>query len=219
MHDCEIEVDGTAYYCGPFRREWASLLPATPQVIVDVGAYDGGDSLRFRQWFPDARVVTLEPHPGLAAHLRGLGLEVYECAATRAVGEAEFHFGDHLWGTPGPSGSLYRVKAETVEALWEARDYSRQPVVVRTVTLAFLTAILGIAAIDILQIDAEGAEPDVIAGLGALRPKIVMGETGTFAALDNCPHTKASLCASMEVLGYRILEDGEYDTAWILERL
>lgn len=216
MTDSEIWVNGTRRYCGPFQREWCDLLPSPPKVIIDCGAFDGGDSYRFRGWFPSARVISIEPHPVLAERLRRDGdLEVHELALFSTTGEADFYFGDMQDGQPGPSGSLYRITDERACALMAYRLYSRAPVRVRTSTLSDLCRDLSIEVVDILQIDGEGSEFDIVSGFGSLRPVIVMGETHIFQDMQDCNHTRSDFMTLMSSLGYRIIEEGDDDTVWI----
>jgi len=35
----------------------------SPQVIVELGAFDGGDALRLQSAYPDCRIVTVEADP------------------------------------------------------------------------------------------------------------------------------------------------------------
>lgn len=215
LHDSDFKHNGVNYYCGPMQREHMDLLPEPPKVIIDCGAYDGGDSLRYKAWFPQARVITIEPHPELAAKLRAIGcLEVHEQALSNHSGEADFYFGDNEDGTPGPSGSLYKVTAATIEALHDYRQYASTPIKVKVETLEHLAARLSLPPIDVLHIDGEGSEPDIVAGFGPLRPKLVLAEVHIFDWFENGHHTQDSFKQQMQALGYTLVEEGDYDILW-----
>ncbi len=211
------QKDGKTRYCGPFQREWADLLTAKPKVVIDCGAYDGGDSVRFKEWWPKARVISIEPHPVLAKQLRAQKdkFEVHELALAATTGNAFFYFGDMADGQPGPSGSFFRISERIEGDLNQHRRYSPDPITVKTSRLDDFCRANKIKAVDILQMDGEGAEPDIVTGFGDLRPTIVMGETAVFAMMRNCPHTIESFRAQMAALGYREIDLGPHDIAWI----
>src|SRR5215813_6374413 len=50
-------------YQSRFNMAWLDELRISPKIIFDIGAYDGGDSIRFKYRFPDARVVAFEADP------------------------------------------------------------------------------------------------------------------------------------------------------------
>src|SRR5215831_5120743 len=50
-------------YHSRFNMAWLDEFRISPKVIFDVGSYDGGDSIRFKHRFPDARVIAFEADP------------------------------------------------------------------------------------------------------------------------------------------------------------
>src|SRR5262245_34445362 len=56
-------VDQRRLFRSGFNIAWIGELGLVPKVIFDIGAYDGGDAVRFKQKFPDAHVVSFEADP------------------------------------------------------------------------------------------------------------------------------------------------------------
>jgi FkbM family methyltransferase len=190
------------------------------KLIVDVGANDGGDAIRFRDFFRGAAIIAIEPHPGLAAILREIPrIEVHECAASNYDGEAVLRLctrtGEGPEGTkpsiPAAS-SLYRHLPERKAAfLREGINFSDDG---PTVQVRRLDTILRGRTPDLLHIDAEGADGNVVRGLGAIRPRLIYHERHVFAQLSDCPDTEESMDELMRLLGYVEIERGDYDSLW-----
>ncbi len=178
---------------GEFAQAQARLLTAMVgpgDVVVDVGANVGASVLPFARGVgPSGRVLAFEPQPVIAAclertlALNGLAqVEVRRCAVGAAAGVIDLALIDA--GAPENYGAA-PLRREGPGAT------------VRTPIVALDG--LGFDRCDLLKIDAEGMDPDVIAGartlLGTFRPVVYFEAhrgPGTLAAL-------ADLAAS----GYR----------------
>jgi FkbM family methyltransferase len=124
--------------------------PANPvRVIVDAGANIGIETLRFRHFHPEARIVAIEPDSGNFAILsRNAGTD----------GKIEL-LNTGLWShkcrlhiIPGASAEGFR--AEEVKA-------DPQPGDVEAVSIPSIMESFGLDEIDILKLDIEGAEYQV----------------------------------------------------------
>ena len=160
----EVEVgEYEGYYryfagTGPeLEIEWLETHCAGSQVLFDIGANQGFVALAVARACPQLRVVAFEPDPVNAARLRrnigwnpGLAhrIELVELAVGAATGTAYFETaGGMNSGTGKVAGS---------------GSGSRQ---VGVTTVAEYCATHGVRP-DVIKIDVEGAEADVLSGLG-----------------------------------------------------
>src|SRR6266446_7227067 len=137
------------YYVPPALR---------PKIILDIGSNIGASIIYFHRQFPDASIFGFEPHPDTfrilqenVAHLRGVTIFNYGLGATRqriAVSADKVNFGAFS------TGGLFKDRghpAATVEC-----EVRRLDDVLREI---------GIAQVDLIKIDCEGAEADVFSTL------------------------------------------------------
>jgi FkbM family methyltransferase len=73
------------------------------------------------------------------------------------------------------------------------------PTNVRVYTLYDALKLVGLLQLDLLSIDTEGTELDVIAGMGPIRPEIIIAEFWT----QPNPPVPDALKAGIEPLGYK----------------
>lgn len=134
-------------------------LDPRPQVIYDLGANIGAASMFFAVACPEARIFGFEPVPSnhevCALNYANLkGAQLFDCAVGSASGAMEFEFasGD-LRGGRLVAGGTGDAKCENKikVAVWSVAD---------------LVAIKGLAPPDFLKVDVEGAEFEVLKGLG-----------------------------------------------------
>lgn len=160
------------------EEQYAPLLAGAPRVIVDAGANAGYTSAYFLSRLPEARVLAIAPFPDSAALCRrnlapyGARARVLEAALWSSPGRLvlEGH-GGHEWGVqvrPARPGEAGDVEAVGV-------------------------ADLGLARIDLLKIDIEGAER-VLFAEGAER---WLDRVGTIAVELHGPDCEAALRAAM----------------------
>jgi FkbM family methyltransferase len=114
----------------------------SPQTIVDAGAHAGLFSLYLHDRFPDARIIAAEPAPStfrrLSRNVAGIAaISPHELALAAEESSGRFRENELSWGS----------------ALAEDGD-----VEVSTVTLRGLLDRSGLAEVDLLKIDIEGAE-------------------------------------------------------------
>lgn len=129
-----------------------------PRLIVDVGSHVGASILFFKWRFPDARVIGFEPDPvnfrKLAHNVGELpGVELHNVAITGADGPVT------LYASGGSDGWASSLHAATQ---WQ------HALEVEGLTLDSALARHGIERVDVLKIDAEGAEYDVLRAYAGL---------------------------------------------------
>lgn len=166
------------YVCGSFEpNEFAFLdrVLRPGMVFVDVGANDGYYSLfAARRVGPSGRVVAAEPSSRERAHLqRNLGrngldnVSVIPAAIGAAAGRADLHLAHGVHAGHNTLGAF--VHDDVVRASLER---------VAIEPLDAVVARLGLAKVDFIKIDVEGAEARVIAGasavLASMRPLLLI---------------------------------------------
>ena len=129
-----------------------------PRTIVDLGANVGAASAWFRARHPDARLVAVEPDPGTFAKLsRNLGGDPAVALVNAAIGRES---GEVVLNR----SEGYSIASSVAAGAPDGAGTER----VRALTLDELCAEAGLARIDLLKLDVEGAELDVLAGSAAL---------------------------------------------------
>ncbi len=140
---------------------------------VDVGGgHPVADNVSFWFYLKGWRGLIVEPQEHLAAlyaHVRPRDHTV-SCLAGRAAGEVEFHVVDKLHGF----STTVRENAAGAAKFGAGFTTIKKPMR----PLSVLCAEAGLATIDFLKVDVEGAEAEVLAGMDfkTLRPRVVLVE-------------------------------------------
>jgi FkbM family methyltransferase len=140
---------------------------------VDVGGgHPVADNVTFHLYLKGWRGLVVEPQERLAAAYAGIRPRdaVHSCLAGRADGEIDFHLVEGMHGL----SSAVLANAEGAGQYGAGFTTVRK----RVRRLSGLIEEAGLAAIDVLKIDVEGAEPDVLAGLELARhrPRVILVE-------------------------------------------
>lgn len=206
------DMTGPSYYLnhgGPAafyhyeEAEKAEILAHLPAegVFLDIGANIGLFAVFFARYFPKAKVFAFEPHPVLHGCLErtcernGLGNLVAE---NQALGAREQTMALHLHERNSGGHSLH---AEQIGELERGRS-----VEVAVSTLDAFARARGLARMDVLKIDVQGAEWEVFAGgaesLARFKPAILVEvENDALAKPEGAAKPALELLAG---LGYRI---------------
>lgn len=197
-----ITVDGNRkeLFHSAFNINWFPELKITPHTIIDLGSFDGGDAYRFKDAFPDARVITVEADPTRHAitqdNLSGQDIEIANYAACDTDGDIDWYVST-IDGEPNAQGSIYKhtdAYREKFTSVAQAKTAST----VRGRRFDTLAEELSVTQIDLLHMDIEGAEHTVLQSMGKLRPRLIYLEwrEGFFHGKACGPDTEA-LLASM----------------------
>lgn len=189
-----------------FNLNWPGELGVDPAVIVELGAFDGGDAWRFHRKFPKARMVTVEADPvriGIVRDtLADTDVEVFNFAACDNDGPIDWYAAE-IEGATNAQGSIF----QHTEAYRERFPFVQQQDAIQVPGKRFDTfcAEAGIDRIDLLHMDIEGAEIMVLRTLGAVRPKLIYLEwrEGSFVGHEGGDSTAQLL----EKMGYDLVAD------------
>lgn len=162
-----------------------SIEGLQPETIVDIGSHIGSSVVFFRDRYPYAEIIGVEPDPSSFAKLTAntghlARVQLHNCAVADRSGEAPFYVAERSWGSslvsqhPGQAAASVRVRT--------------------------LDEIIGERTIDLLKLDIEGAE---YAALSAFRGLCRVSAVAVEYHADTCP---ASLGEFLELLaGFRIV--------------
>jgi FkbM family methyltransferase len=142
-------------------RFWLPLLRFKPQVILDVGAYNGTTAAEFMELFHPTSLALVEPQPEMLPKLQllaaGKPIRIFACAVGRNPGRAQMNI---LAGRA--SSTLLQPTADLGNHYnTDLRVTGRIEVEVRTLDSVFSE--WGIPAVDLLKIDVEGYEVEAFA--------------------------------------------------------
>jgi len=155
-----------------FAEIAGELLGGRVGTIVEIGARDCTETLDFRRAFPGARIFAFECNPATLPAcreaLRGVErVRLIEKAVSDREGMLRFYPTDpartitkHAQGNPGAS-SLFRARDD-----YPHETYVQNEIEVESTTLERLMREEGLAAIDLLWMDIQGAELMALKGLG-----------------------------------------------------
>jgi FkbM family methyltransferase len=143
-------------------REQVRLLKGEGDVVFEVGAFDGRDAVRYAELFPRAKVYAFEPVPESFALLQEKARQTasivpINVALSDHVGTASFHLSNWV-----DASSLLRpaVTGSTFDKYQE----SHRTIAVSVDSIDATCERLGIDHIDLLKIDAQGAELRILKG-------------------------------------------------------
>lgn len=192
----EFYAGGVALGHSSFNLDWmAELGIPEPKLIFDIGAYDGGDAIRFQQRWPGAKVFSFEADPfrfgkmmmSRLCDVLNLPISFFQLAISNVRGSVDFYpslcmlkdAGDtHSKGEPGGQGSMYR-HSEVYKNTYKHIVQYEKPIKVFSDRLdnIFYENKISLQEVDLLHIDVEGSEYEVIQGLSMYKPKVIFVET------------------------------------------
>jgi len=182
------------------------------ETIIEFGSYDGGDGIKYKYHFPSANVYSIEASPGCYKNIKPLekyGLKVYNYAISDKYGELDFYQtydpdNDNI----APCGaiekknvSVKRGKEQDLEIL--------DPIKVPCITIEEFCKKENINKVDLLHVDVEGHAPQVIKGLGNLKPKII------YIEVKSDTHNHSSIIKNLLMNDYKYYGKTGSDEIWI----
>lgn len=173
-----------AHLSDPRQLPWPQMLGGAPW-ILDVGSNDGGDSLRWLLQFPQSRVISFEPDrrayqrllnrhansgPSVSSRWYCLNCAVSNYSGETVLYESDGVNPDYKWYDTGwdLSSSIQKPKDHLDDRWIEFKPSYSVPVC----SLQDMSTIQKLPKIQLLWIDAQGADKNVLLGAKELWNKI-----------------------------------------------
>ena len=222
----KIERQGIHFWCEQAPEEIVKKYLSDVRTIFEFGSYDGGDAIRYKETYPNARVISFEGcpvrHSVIDSYKDQFGLECYHYAVSDIDGIIQFNqmqdpneFSPNNPDKFGGSGSICK-HTEKYKNEFKHLIILNEPVTVNTTRIDTFCKNNNINSIDIMHIDVEGAEHLVIKGFGEMRPKIVWAEThldkNFYGETAYAPGEVDSLLSS---IGYTFVYTDGYDRLYV----
>ena len=195
--------------------------PCSPRVIFDIGACEGEDSIRYSRLFPRSQVYAFEPLPTNQAiirhnfaHHHADRAELVPLALSDHIGPATFHvssgrpahlFGPEEWNYGNKSSSLLAPASSAPMHGWIEFP---EKIEVACDTLDAFCRRRGIARVDFIHMDVQGAEALVLAGAAHMLPHVgalwlEVSDQELYAGQKLRPHLEGILRAQ----GFRLVAE------------
>lgn len=177
-------LDGITLQKSCFTLSWVNQLNVDPKIILDIGSYDGGDGIRFKKEFPNSEVYSFEGCPErqkiIEKYIHNYGINLEKFAVTNHSGTTEWysstcyhpHKSTEIFSA---QGSIYKHTDVYKKTYSHIRQHIKTNV--PCVSIGDFGDANNITKIDVMHIDVEGAEYEVLLGLGSIRPTIIYIET------------------------------------------
>lgn len=205
------------------NRLWHSSFDVemldNPKVILDVGAYDFGDSIRFKRKFPNCQVFGVEMskdnYDKFSPFAENQGIHTFHLAICHEDGEIGYYQSTNVDGVNAQSSILKpgQVYKNTYNHIVK---HEEKQTIVKARTLDLFTEETNIKSIDLLHVDVEGAEYHVFLGMEKIRPKMIFAEflfDGGWIGQASFEDTVSIL----EKYGYKLWKRYPHDRIFILK--
>ncbi|MCZ4353762.1 FkbM family methyltransferase [Roseovarius aestuarii] len=188
-----------------FNMNWLTELGITPQVLMDLGSFDGGDAWRMKHTFPNARVITVEADPArieaVRAALVDTDVEVHNFAACDQDSPVPW-FSATVDGAVHAQGSLFQ-HSDAFQKRFKHVTQADTPITVTGKRFDTFCAEIDVTEIDLLHMDIEGAELSVLRSIGNLRPTLIYLEWRENAFKGH--GSSADAQSLLDAMGYRLI--------------
>ena len=180
-----IDFGGLTFNKSSFLKEWVDkYIGEDINVIFDIGALEGGDSLRFSSWYPSAKIYTIEASPHNFEMMKKKfgdkkpNINMFNYTMSNENGIVSFYQTTYPDNTVEGNdfmvmGSIYDIKEEK-----KAKHHLKNidTIEINAITFDSFCEINDITSIDFAHIDVEGAGFDVISGMNNVLPKMIFIE-------------------------------------------
>lgn len=147
--------------------------------IIEFGSYDGGDGIRYKYFFPNANIYSIEPSPSCYRNilpLKKYGLNIFNYAISdENTIKTLYETYDPNYLNYAPCSSLNK-ECCSVEINDAENLEIKEPINVETKKLKTFCEEQNINSIDLLHIDVEGHMCEVINGMDDLNVKMIFIE-------------------------------------------
>jgi FkbM family methyltransferase len=212
-NELEYNYKGHRLHHSVFNLEWLDK----PKVILDVGTWDFGDSIRFKERFPDCEVFGFELLPENYAKFAGLaesvGVHTDNLAISNDCGYSPYYEAKHQHGDNAQS-SLLAPSDLYLDKYGSIVTHTKSEKSILCTTIELLCLCSDIKEIDLLHIGVEGAEYQVIEGIGSIRPKLIFAEFLLDGGWINQKSFKET-CELLNSLGYEEVKSMGHDKLFL----
>lgn len=228
VNDSEFSFKDNFFYSSNFNLEWFKELNIEPKIILDIGAYDFGDSIKYKTSFPNSQVFSfeadLERYEKTNKFAEECGIKTYNVAVFSQSGTIDFfpakcNLKDagsfHNPGEHGGQGSIFKT-TEKYRNNFPHIVQNIESVKVDSITISDFCESNHINEVSLIQIDAEGAELEIFKGFGKIRPKLIYVEVQ-----DNLFHNNSSPALVdnfLSDMGYVILKNDGTNKLYIYNK-
>lgn len=191
----------------------ALLQSAGADCLCDIGSRDGEDALRFRNVFPEARILAFEANPhnfaliAADARVKAAKIEILPYAVSNAEGEATFNVTEVVANDPhGVSGTSSLLGGAGVDLMETVRVQTRR-----------LDGLIEERCADCcgigLWVDVEGAEYMVFEGMEGIRDRVIAIHVETaMKPLRDGQRTMPEVTALLDRMGFDLVDAGFAET-------
>jgi len=141
-----------------------NLVQNEKPVILDVGAYIGGEVKKYLALFPNSMLYAFEPTPAAFAQLKrdfgkAVNVEVFNLAVSDTNGIADFFINSF-----SPTNSLFKTDERAKEVWGDSILTIENTIKTTTITIDRFCENKCLSTIDILKLDVQGCELNVLNG-------------------------------------------------------
>lgn len=168
--DFFIEPASAQYANAVFQDEYRirDLRPHAVQTIVDIGAHVGSFTVLCHEWWPEAKIVAVEPHPESFELLERNTAHIPESQLLRVQGAVTGFDGKCLLVSAVSQSRVGEYVVEVWNELEPRFDgFGVEAPAISVETLWTRLGAFGIEQVDLMKLDCEGAEYEIVEGLAA----------------------------------------------------
>jgi FkbM family methyltransferase len=203
------------------RELWYSFLDINiikkycgenPKNIIEFGSYDGGDGIRYKYYFPNTNVFSIEPSPKCYKNTKLLekyGLKVFNYAISDENKLVDFYQTfDDVNNQYGPCSSIDKKYCHV--KFQNRNDFILHHIKIQGITIEKFCIDNNIEELDVMHVDVEGHAREVLNGLGKMRPKII------FVEVKSTTHNHSKdINEILKKLNYKIIIKRGADETWV----
>ena len=145
--------------------------------ILEFGSYDGGDGIRYKYYFPNANVFSIEASPNCFNNIKFLeqyDLNVFNYAINDYDGFIDFYETYDIDNKNyAPCGSINKDLISFKGSFPEHDLVIKKKFKIECIRIDTFCNKLNIEYIDLIHIDTEGSELNVLNSFGKIRPKLI----------------------------------------------
>ena len=219
-----LDHHGVKFLHSSFLKEWADLYLGEVNTVFDIGAFEGGDSLRFTSWYPKATIYSFEAtknnfniinkklgdkHP----NIKVINKAMSSTNGIITLHQLDFPFPEITSDTL-VMGSIYTA---TEKQLSNHGQKQITDIQVESVTFDTFCEENGITEVDIMHIDIEGATFNVCMGMNKILPKMIFTEKENNKLFNKDEGGDTELIKLLCSKGYKLVKVLNNDFLFVLK--